>query len=259
MCSVLHFFSSPWDIVVRKLGGNPRRSHWATYMNQSWVHIYNLQLSAHLQLLRRLKPALRASQGNAESCLASSKFLKIQSSSRLWNWFNNWLERNEDLWTCHRAFYMLIKRSIEGSIERLIWKALNSAVIRCTAGAWELDCTLVNINLLCCIQTEKNNQTITTNWYCLFVLSVFIDHLVAAQLFSFLFCFQSCWWSGVCEKMAFLLPWFVSSSALPFLFLICGKRTHKCHSEGVAAAATTAFSTTIVLLRYKPWPRWSLE
>lgn len=159
MCSVLHFFSSPWDIVVRKLGGNPRRSHWATYMNQSWVHIYNLQLSAHLQLLRRLKRALRASQGNAESCLASSKFLKIQSSSRLWNWFNNWLERYEDLWNCHRAFYMLIKRSIEGSIERLIWKALNGAVIRCTAGAWELDCTWVNINLLCCIQTEKNNQT----------------------------------------------------------------------------------------------------
>lgn len=40
--------------------------------------------------------------------------------------------------------------------------------------------------------------------------------------------------------MAFLLPWFVSSSALPFLFLICGKRTDKCHSEVVAAAATTA-------------------
>lgn len=103
-CSVLYFCSSLRDIVVRKLGGNPRRSHWAPYMNQSWVHIYNLQLSAYLQRLRRLKRALHSSQGNAESCLASSKFRKIQSSPRLWNWFNSWLEHNEDLWMCHRAF-----------------------------------------------------------------------------------------------------------------------------------------------------------
>lgn len=148
MRSVLHFLSSLRDIVVRKLGGNPLRSHWAPYMNQSRVHIYNLQLSAYLQLLRRLKRALRSSQGNAQSCLASSKFWEIQSSPRLWTWFNSWLQRYEDLWTCHRAFYMLIKWSIEGLIERLIWKAFNGVVIRCTLGTWELDCAWVNINPL---------------------------------------------------------------------------------------------------------------
>lgn len=149
MCPALCFCSSLRDIVVRKLGGNPFRSHWAPYMNQSWVHIYNLQLSAHLRLLRRLKRALHSSLDNAESCLASSKFWKIQNSPRLWNWFNSWLDRAyEDLWTCHRPFYMLIKWSIEGLIERLIWKAFNGVVSRCTRGAWVLDSAWVNINLL---------------------------------------------------------------------------------------------------------------
>lgn len=76
----------------------------------------------------------------------------------------------------------------------------------------------------------------TTNSYCVSVFSVFSDCLAAAHLSSFLFRLQSSWWSGIREEMALLLPCLVPFSALPFFSLICGKRTEKCHREGVASA-----------------------
>lgn len=64
------------------------------------------KLSTHLHLLGRLQWALPTSQrGKTESCFASRKI----NSPTSCKWFNNFLEHNEDLSTCRRAFYMLIK------------------------------------------------------------------------------------------------------------------------------------------------------
>lgn len=85
------------------------------------------------------------------------------------------------------------------------------------------------------ITDRKKQPNWTSSWYCMFLVSVFLKHLVATL-------FSSCLWFFASRtvgdpeserEMAFLLPWLVSSLALPFLFFICGKRSEKCHSEGV--------------------------
>lgn len=55
--------------------------------------------------------------------------------------------------------------------------------------------------------------------------------------------FQDCRRSGVSGEMDFLSAWIVSSSALPFLCLIWGKRI-KCHF-GTIIAVAVAFSSPI--------------
>lgn len=79
---------------------------------------------------------------------------------------------------------------------------------------------------------------------------------IIAHISCFRFEDRGC--SGVPGEMAFLSAWIVSSSAVPFLFLIWGKRI-KCHCETIIAA-TAAFSSPIhvpaMQLRNKPWPHW---
>lgn len=48
--------------------------------------------------------------------------------------------------------------------------------------------------------------------------------------FFYLCLFQNCWWSRDWEEM---LQWLVSSSALPFLFFVCGKKMEECQSKGM--------------------------
>lgn len=105
ICSVLHFGGSRRDMVVRKARGNPGRSRRAPYINQSRFHIYK-------KIERSFAPPRETSASvtykpawKDESCFASRKI----NSPTSWKWFNNFLEHNEDLLTCHRAFYMLIK------------------------------------------------------------------------------------------------------------------------------------------------------
>lgn len=138
---------------------------------------------------------------------------------------------------------MLIKWSIEGLIDRLIWKAFNGVVIGCTSGAWELNCAWVNIKLWQIKTTKLDKQLL----------------LPFARL---------CFW------ITLLLPYFSSCLflLLPELLVIpnlkgkwpsccrglCPPRLYpSCFSSAVreqrrvtvtgcaAAASTAAFSTTV--------------